>query len=127
MSVSPGLRRPPQITEATQVVQQHHERVRLYDDTGALLAEPHKEKTDVYKITIESIDVRLTDVLLRAVSAVLHSWQHEVGNAAENVLRELGRWENDVPPVQPDMNKDITQPPEASKPAEKTTSGVGNG
>lgn len=127
MSISPGLRRPPQITEAKQIVQQHHERIRLFDDTGASLKEPLREKIDVYKITIESIDVRLTDVLLRAISAVLHSWQHEVGNAAENVLRECGKWENDAPPEPPvDMNKDITQPPVPDEGA-RDTSGVGNG
>lgn len=124
MAITQGLRRPPQISEATQIVAMHHERTKLFDDKGSLLVEPKQEKIDVYKITIESLDYRLTDVLLRAVSAVLHSWQHEVGNAAENVLREQGKFENDVPPEQP-KNGDITRDPQPQAPS--APSGQGNG
>ena len=112
------------VKEAKQVLEQHHSRVVLFDKEGKPLAEPTTEKIDVYKITIESLDFRMTDVLLRAISAVLHSWQHEVGNAAQNILTEQGRWENDVPPAPPE-NKDVTQDP--SKPPLTGPSGTGNG
>lgn len=124
MAIEQGIRRPPQVTEKKNVIEQKHERLRLYDDNGAILAEPHKEVIPVFSITIESLDSRLTDVLSRACSAVLHAWQHEIGNATQNVLMEQKKWENDVPPAPVPSTEDITKPPVA---APAPTGGQGNG
>lgn len=97
MVVERGLRRPPQIKDPTHVIEVVHSRTVLFDADGNTLSEPQREEIPVYKITIESSDVLITDVLLRAISAVLHTWSSEVGNVAEQVLRAQNKWEHDVP------------------------------
>lgn len=104
MNVRTGLVRPPQI----------HTKEHTLNSTHTFQGETQ----EVWNIRITACDSRLTDVLARAISNVLYSWGGTITNAEENVLRELGRWEEALQDIARDPREKIPPP---------FTHGTGNG
>ena len=76
---------------------------------------------DMWTLTIESLDPRLTDLLVRLISGVLYTNAISLQNAEENILGERGLMDVSLSTGQ---QKDITSDPGNG---EKTDNGIGNG
>jgi len=116
VAVRNGIVRPQQVKGLEHHIGSTHTYNKPPDAHGV----PFGPQTiDIFSIDIKCIDSRLTDLLTRLVSGVLYSNSASLQTAEENVLREMGIWEEAAPEA-----VDITK--EAPPPATPVGQGDGN-
>jgi|TARA_Y100000310_G_scaffold84459_2_gene81342 hypothetical protein len=83
-TVKAGIVRPPQIKEKSHTYESVYTTSKEGEDS---------EHHDVWKIQIDAVDNKITDFLARLVSGVLHTNNHQLLTLEEDVLKELGIWQ----------------------------------
>lgn len=126
VSVQNGIVRPQQIQNKEHQITSTHKYIPapVVSEDGQTTTPQQPESIETYKINITSFDARLTDFLTRLISGVLYTNGIGIQNAEENILREMGKWNDDTQQIPADITKEPVRPTAA--PAQPKGQGDGN-